>query len=360
VATDLKEQIQDFMERGIHRLSAQEAVGRPRGGEDSFPYGGRRRQARLGAIAAGVAVFACAGALVATQVVGSPGSPRRPSAGRAQTVLTAAALRHMANASRLALAHSGRVVVHSRQTGDRVLQNTSTQVITFSGTNWNDSFSEVLPGIDGSRPTTQSAINRVVNGRAYDYFVASDGKRWYHVTGPDAVNSMHIPDPRTLLAELAPAARFVLAGHTVLDGVMVTRLVATDPGALPKLDNLQIWPGGRITAATVWVDGSGVVRQLSLTSARLMRVVVASRSEKQQRLLREMLARIRKLVVSRHLSVDVATRLVAKTPLGRELTSDRIFTPQLIRTNTTVSFTEVGRPQVIKVPAGAVTISSVG
>jgi hypothetical protein len=361
VAADLKDQIQDFMERGVHRLSARDAVGRPRGGESPFPHGGSRSKARLGTIAAGVAVLACAAVLTATQLSGSPGTPRHVFGHSGRVVLTAATLRHLASASRLALARSGRVVVHSREISNGVLQNTGTDVITFSGKDWNDSFSEVIPGLDGSPASTQSAINRVVNGQAYDYFVAIDGKRWYHVTGPDAIASMNIPDPRGLLAELAPAARFAVAGHAVLDGVAVTKLVATDPAALPALNNVQIWPGGTISMAAVWVDASGVVRQLSVSSTRTVHGVIGPRFSKQRKLLREMIAVIQRLR-SRHLSTAAARKIVSGSRLGRELRKDRIFAPQLIRVATavTVSFTDIGQPQVISVPAGAVRISSVG
>jgi hypothetical protein len=361
VTTDLNEQIQLFMERGIHRLSAPEAIGGQSAGEGTFPNKSGTRRGRLGAIVAGVAALACAGALVASQLGGAPGARRQASIRKAQAVLTAAVLRQVATASRLALAHSGRAVVQSRTVQNGVLQSTGTDVITFAGKNWNDSFSEVLPGVGGAAATTQSAINRVVNGQAYDYFVAIDGKRWYHVTGPDAVASMNIPDPRKLLAELAPGARFVADGKTVLGGVAVTKLVATDPAALPAQDS-ALWPAGTVTAAAVWVDAHGVVRQLSLSGTQLVHGFIAPRSAEERELLRQMFARVQQLEKTQHLGVEAAKRIVAASPLGRELKKDRIFSVQLIKVATavTISFTEIGQPQLIKVPAGAITISSVG
>src|ERR1700746_1830090 len=112
--------------------------------------------------------------------------------------------------------------------------------------------------------STHSATNRVVNGQAYDYFVAADGLAWYHDTGPNAVNSMHIPDPRKLLAELAPDASFVKAGDTTMSGVPVEHLHATVRAALPAIDLPNLWNEGKLTALDVWVDASGVVRKISL------------------------------------------------------------------------------------------------
>jgi hypothetical protein len=362
VGTDLNQQIHEFMERGIHRLAAPEAIGRQSAGAATFPDKSGSGRGRLGAIVAGVAALACAGALVAGQLGGPTGARRHAPPRKSQAVLTAAVLRQVATASRLALARSGRAVVRSRTLQDGVLQSTGTDIITFAGKNWNDSFSEVLPGVGGAAAMTQSAINRVVNGQAYDYFVAIDGKRWYHVTGPDAVASMNIPDPRKLLAELAPGARFVAAGKTVLDGVAVTKLVATDPSALPALDSM-LWPGSTITAATVWVDRSGVVRQLSLSGTKRVHGVLAGpKFERLRALIRQLAARVQQVAASKHISYAAAGRIVSDSPLGRELKKDRIASVQLIKVTTTVtvSFTDIGKPQVIKVPAGAVRISAVG
>lgn len=349
------------MERGIHRLDAREAVGRPSAGAPSFPSESGSRRRRLGAIVAGAAAVGCAGALVASQLGGTPSARRQAPPRKTDAVLTAAALAQVATASRLALAHFGRAVVQSRTVQDGVLQNTGIDVITFSGRNWNDSFSEVLPGVGGAAATTQSAINRVVDGQAYDYFAAADGKRWYHVTGPDAVASMNIPDPRKLLAELAPTARFVVAGRAVLDGIPVTKLVATDPAALPALDNVQIWPGGTITGADVWVDAAGVVRQLSLSGVRRVHGVIGPKFAAQRKLLQQMLARAQRLEASRHISAAAALRIVAGSPLGQEIKKEGIGVQLIsVATTVTVSFTEVGQPQTIRVPAGAITVSAVG
>ena len=213
---DLTDQIHALMERGIQPLSADEVARRHAAGVTTFPAKGFRRRLpspRIAAVTAGAAAVACVAALVASQAGGSGGPAAARTAvaspaAKAPAVLTAAYIQHVASASRLALAHSGKAVIRSRQTLAGVVQQTGTDDITFDGANWNDSFSQSFPAAGGQRASTQAAINRVVNGQAYDYFVAADGLAWYHDTGPNAVNSMHIPDPRKLLTELAPGAGF--------------------------------------------------------------------------------------------------------------------------------------------------------
>ena len=129
------------------------------------------------------------------------------------------------------MAHSGKAVIAYRdyQGG---MQDSGTEDITFSGRNWN-LVMRFPPGSEGAE--SYDVVNRVVNGQAYDFFIANHGLRWYHVTGRYAVSSMHIPDPRLLLRELAPTARFVLAGNTVANGQRLEQLRATDPRRLRRL-----------------------------------------------------------------------------------------------------------------------------
>lgn len=358
---DLKDQIHDLMQRGTYPVSAELIMGRDRGTAAGSPRVPRswRTPGRVAAIAAGFVAVACAGAVAVTQL-GGPARSAGPAPGRKPAVaLTAAYVRHLASTSRLALAQSGRAVVRSQQAQDGVLQNTATYDITFNGQNWNDAFSEVMAGLGGQPATTQSAVNRVVNGQAYDFFNAVDGTRWYHVTGPDAVSSLKIPDPRDLLAALAPAARFVAAGHTVLAGVPVTRLVATDPAAVPT-GTSTIWPAGTVTAFTVWVDNSGVVRQLSVASADQVHGVIGTLPESERKLLQEFLAKIAQVEASQHVSSAQAARIVAATPLGQQVRKERLTQLITLATTTTVDFSGIGQPQVIQPPVGAIPISAVG
>jgi hypothetical protein len=360
MTTDLKDQIHLLMERGIHPVSADDIAGRQSAGTTLFPLNKARpalRPGRVAAICVGVAAVACAGALVAAQP-GGPGSPARAGAGRrAPAVLTAAVVGRLVTASRVALAHSGRAVIDSRESLDGVLQQASTEDITFSGTDWNDALRE-----DGQPATIQSAINRVVNGQAYNYFIAADGLAWYHDTGPNAVARLSIPDPRLLLRELAPGARFVEAGRIVLAGVAVRELKATSLRGLPRLNMPDIWPAGKVTSLEVWVDARGVVRQLSVAGAQTVRVWGYPDNPRKQRLLRQFLAMVRQLARKRHISTSGAIQLAKSSALGEQLKKHQVF---LVRqatdaTTITVRFVDIGQPQVIRVPANAIPAYGLG
>ncbi len=342
MTTDLNDEIRDFMERWLHHVSAAEAAGHSSRGAATFPARGFRRGAartRRAVIAAGTAAIACGGGLVATQL-GAPGSPARPQHG-SQSVLTAAYVRHLASASRVALARAGRAVIVTQSTQDGVSQGTATSDITFSGRDWNDSFSEVLPGSGGTSGTTQSAINRVVNGQAYDYFVAAKGLAWYHDTGPNAIASMAIPDPRKLLTELSPAASFVRAGHATVDGVRVAHLQATDLSGLPSLQLGNDTPDGRLTSLDIWADSTGVVRRMSvttsLTSPNGYFKILPKATPGEIKALRKHGVKVFQITKSGGQRVTV------------ELMTDG--TSHVVQATVTATFLDIGQPQIIRAPA---------
>lgn len=342
MTTDLNDEIRDFMERWLHHVSAAEAAGHSSRGAATFPARGFRRGAartRRAVIAAGTAAIACGGGLVATQL-GAPGSPARPQHG-SQSVLTAAYVRHLASASRVALARAGRAVIVTQSTQDGVSQGTATSDITFSGRDWNDSFSEVLPGSGGTSGTTQSAINRVVNGQAYDYFVAAKGLAWYHDTGPNAIASMAIPDPRKLLTELSPAASFVRACHATVDGVRVAHLQATDLSGLPSLQLGNDTPDGRLTSLDIWADSTGVVRRMSvttsLTSPNGYFKILPKATPGEIKALRKHGVKVFQITKSGGQRVTV------------ELMTDG--TSHVVQATVTATFLDIGQPQIIRAPA---------
>jgi hypothetical protein len=351
MTTDLNDEIRDFMERGLHHVSAAEAAGHSSHGAATFPARGfrlRAGRARWAVIAAGTAAIACAGGLVATQL-GAPGSPARPHHG-SRPVLTAAYVRHLASASRIALADAGRAVIVTQSTQDGVSQGTATSDITFSGRDWNDSFSEVLPGSSGASATTQSAINRVVNGQAYDYFVAANGLAWYHDTGPNAIASMAIPDPRKLLTELSPAASFVRAGYAAVDGVRVAHLQATELSRLPAVQLGNDTPDGRLTSLDIWADSTGVVRRMSVTTSQTSPngyfKILPKATPGEVKALRKRGVQVFQLTKSGGRRVTV------------ELMTDG--TSHLVQTTVTATFLDIGQPQVIRPPAHSYETHGVG
>jgi hypothetical protein len=367
MASELKDEIYVLMERGIQPVSAadvasQSAAAGPFPHKDGRPALWSRRTVTIAAAAGCAAVFVAAVFVAAGLVgdgLGTTDRPVRPgSAAKAPVVLTAAMLHHVTSASRLALAEAGRAVVNSRETLGGVLQQTDTDDITFDGRNWNQSFTVATPAADGQPASRESAINRVADGQAYDHFVAADGLAWYHVTGPDAVASLEIPDPRVLLRELAPAARFAKDGTSVLDGVTVTRLTATNTSGLPALNSPGIWPAGTISALTVWVDGKGVVRQVTVTGTQTVRVGMLVSGACAGQKLTQFLARVRDLEKRDHLAPAQAMMREKFSALGKELCKEHLVGPKTEAdvTTMTIRFAGIGQPQVIRAPADAIRV----
>ncbi len=367
MASELKDQIYVLMERGIQPVSAadvasESAAARPFPPKYLRPARWSGRTVTIAAAAAGCAAVFIA-AVFATGLVGAGlGNTARPvrpgSPAKAPVVLTAAMLRHVTSASRFALAQSGRAVVNSRETLGGVLQQTGTDDITFDGRNWNQSFTVTTPAAAGQPASRESAINRVVDGTAYDYFVAADGLAWYHEVGPDAVSNLAIPDPRALLRELAPAARFAKEGTRVMDGVRVEKLTATNVAGLPTLNSPDIWPSGTIGALTIWVDGNGVVRQVTVTGTEPVRVGMLAPGAGVRRRLTQFLAGVRNLQKREHLAPAQAMQRMKFSVYVRILLRHHL---EIIRTEAsvttmTIRFTGIGQPQVISAPAHAIRV----
>jgi hypothetical protein len=335
---DLSDQIRALMEHGVSTVPAAAALDRA---TLARPAGLRARAPRLtvrrvAAASAGVAAVGCASALAVT-LLAAPAGQRSAGHHQGSMVLTAAMVRHMASASRLALAHSGRAVI-SFSSGENGQQlGSGTEDIMFSGQNWN-LLMRFPPGQEGAE---RYVINRVVNGQAYDYFTANHGLTWYHVTGPTAVSSLHIPDPRLLLRELEPTARFVVAGHATVGGTEVTRLRATQPGVL-RLTNLpSVAPSGRLTTLTVWVDSRGVVRRMSMTASERQTAFVRIHRDWHGRPAIE-----QRTETVRGRKVRILETWAAN---ARALTQTEIST-------VTVTFSDIGKPQVIRAPRHAITV----
>lgn len=217
----------------------------------------RRRRALL----AGTGLTAtAAGTALAVALATGGGQPQAVQ--KSSAVLTAAMVRHVASASALALATSGRAVTRYRTSQDGAPQVSGTDDMTFAGKNWNDSLSQSFPASSDGPASSQHAVNRVVDGTFYLFTIGANGTwEWIRDTNPSGHPNVAVPDPRKLLAVLTPAAKFEVIGHQTVDGVELTGLRATDLRHLPRLDALsRILPGGHVTALTVWVDGHDVVR----------------------------------------------------------------------------------------------------
>jgi hypothetical protein len=347
MTTDLKNQIHDLMERGVLPVTAAEAVSRAGRRPVPFPVRSIRRH-RTVTVAAGLTAAAGAVALVVTQAGGVARPASRPPA-----IVTDSYVRHLATASAVALAQSGRAVIVRRTQGGPT-PGTDTDEISFSGRNWNDSFSEALAAQGGLPPTRESAINRVVDGQAYDYFVADHGLAWYHEVGPDAIESMAIPDPRTLLAELSPEARFAVAGYSTVGGIRLVHLRATRLTGLPAIQLGNATPPGRLTSLDIWADGNGVVRRMSLTTSQVISVGMLNPGQLPKGAHAGPASRLAKIAAIRRWLAKELTARRRRHPIEIKVGSGKSgMTTQIQRTSMVVTFLDIGQPQVITVPAHA-------
>jgi hypothetical protein len=221
--------------------------------------------------ATGVAAAASVGALAVAAVAVSQATGGKATPQRA--VLTAATLRHLAGASQAAMT-SGRADIDWAGSGSARVS----QQIAFGGGNWNDVIHQ--SGFSPARHTprgvgaltsvwTGKSVSRAVDGQQYHYPAIACQPRphfaagWMRVTVPGGAGALDIPDPRTLLQVLSPSAGFVRDGFTNVNGVRLEHLYATTPGAVPvkPLDPIiQSEPSSpRLSALDLWTDPSGVV-----------------------------------------------------------------------------------------------------
>lgn len=264
--TDLPAMIRDCVDGGARPISLGEVTARAVATERGARPMPVRRAALLGATATGVAAAGIAGALVASQAGGG-------SAAGPRTVLTAAMLKQVANASRSAMT-SGRARIVTDTGGSTLIQQ-----VTFDGANWNDVMNPGMPIRIHRAPHvitwTGESIDRVVDGRDYHYpaFAFKPAPHmvpeWMRIIAPGAAASANIPDPRTLLSVLSPSAGFAADGYAIVDGVRAEHLRATTPAAVP-LRPLNPLIGTEpdnplLSALDLWVGPSDVVLKARFT-----------------------------------------------------------------------------------------------
>src|SRR5262249_38367570 len=113
----------------------------PAGPAGAGPGPAPPRRARLprGAVLAGTGLTAAAAAVAVAVLVATTGGTGTPPGGRARSpvLLTAAMVHQVASASRSALARSGQATVSYTSSQNGVPGDSRTDVIPFSGTNWN-------------------------------------------------------------------------------------------------------------------------------------------------------------------------------------------------------------------------------
>lgn len=272
MTANLSDQIRELIDTGARPISASEIMARPPVAARLDPVAARpkRRFRRRAAIAAGLA----AGAAAAITVALAGGGTDRESARHVGTVITAAMVREVAAASGAALAQAGHLRITysyvSSFGGRPAGRDAGTEDLTFNHKDWNDAIAQ-------TSPPKYWAVNRLVGGRLYYYGPGFERHRgdplhWYRETNRHVIRTRaaeSAPDPRRLLRVLAPAARFVRAGHQIIGGVRVEHLHATRLTHLSGLNALNAGsPIGPLTSLDVWVDDHGVIRRMHLTSQK--------------------------------------------------------------------------------------------
>jgi hypothetical protein len=317
-------------------------------------------------VLAGAGLTAAAAAVAVAVLVASAGGTGTTPGGRTRgpVVLTAAMVHQVASASRSAFARSGRATVISTSTVNGVPGDTSTDVITFSGKNWNDVIYQTSPGAGAQPGRSPTAINRIVHGQLYLYIAARTRRlQWYHDTNPSGHPSVNIPDPRTVLRALEPSARFEIVGYQVIGGVRVKELRATDLSHLPGQGRLvgNFAAGGHVTTLEVWVDGRGVVHRLSLISEQIHKVWSLSAYNIRHRphgpLIitvpnKAMAAKLKGKLHRAHGAPRVVIRIA---PPGSGAPHREVQVNRL-----TVTFSAIGQPQRISAPAHAIPVYGQG
>ena len=139
--------------------------------------------------------------------------------------------------------------------------------ITFSGRNWSEDLATTVPS-ETLQPVN-SLVSRIVDGQGY-YTANVHGRWvWVHDPHPDdpGLDATDLPDPRTLLSRLTPAARFQAAGDQMRGGVRLTVLRATAPGRVNSFRWLPgLYPGTLpVVSLEVWADRQQVVHHLAIT-----------------------------------------------------------------------------------------------
>jgi hypothetical protein len=295
---------------------------------------------------AGGAVLATAAAAAAVTVAAllPGGGVTRPPTGRpapgsnAPRLLTAAMIQHISSSSSEALARSGTAEVTTTSTFGSLVQPADTTAVTFSGQDVNYSIST------GPAPN-DTAINRIVDGQLYLYIIGPDlQKHWYHDTAPDAAVSLAFPDPRTLIEDLTPQAGFEVAGQASVNGVELTHLRATNLSGLGRAA-LGGYVNGTVSSFDVWVDSDNVAEKIAITSSTEGYAFSGAPPGHNAS------CPSGNFVLKKS---DGSTQTVpAQKALG-------CSPPTAIRSSTEIEFANLGTPETITAPAGAIDQQGLG
>jgi hypothetical protein len=202
----------------------------------------------------------------------------------------------------------------------------TTTDVTFSGQNVNYT---VVSNGSGAKGVQE----RVVDGQVYVFVEGPDLQmHWYHETQPGAEAGTSFVDPRTLLQAVSPSAGLENLGQEWVAGVELTHLRATTPGAIGQMGIPDV--SGTVKSFDVWIDGDNVVHQMTVSAASGN--ILCSRSAP-------------RVSPQADESVGGVTTLPGGNPVPAGVTC-----AYATATTTEISFSNLGAPETVTVPPGAV------
>lgn len=311
----------------------------------------RRRRWRttstVAASAVAASVLALSGVAVGWEAVHGSGhavaTGRRTAPKMTTTVpkltLTAMDVRLIAARS-VAAASTGTAEVTQTSSMNGEAQAGYTTAVTFSGQNIDEQITSVPEPPGSSKSFTTD--DRYVDGQFYIYTPGpNDVAEWLHDTNSAGdAPAMQFPDPRTLYSAISPSAQFAADGTTTMNGETVTHLVADDPSAIsdPALESLA--PQGTLTSFAIWVDREDVVQQIAFSTSSTGRV-----------------CQFKPLGSAGAQDRGSKTDNVLNAPAGKATAA---CGSETTTTNTTITFADLGIPQSVTAPVGAVDFSGKG
>jgi hypothetical protein len=292
------------------------------------------RRSRQVMVASGVAASVLVvGALAIVGVrTFNPGSVTKTTAqDPAHAILTSFEVKKI-SAKSSAAASSGTAEVTQTSAQNGVPQAGYDTAVTFSGQNIDEKITAV-PEPSGSAKSF-TTDDRFVGGQFYIYTPGpGDVLEWLHDTnsGADAA-SMQFPDPRTLYGAINPAAQFTVDGTTTMNGEAVTHLVAADPSAIDSsaLGNLAV--DATLTSFEIWIDANDVAQQMALSTSQ----------------------------TNQACQLGPLSEYGTKTATFKSLKNAKRCGLMTTTSNVTVTFANLGVPQSVAVPQGAVNYSGEG
>jgi hypothetical protein len=318
---------------------------------------------------AAAAVVLAGGAIAWVTVTSAPTPPRheaRNGAAHAKALLTASEIRQIVSHSTVA-ASSGTAQVTEETSEAGTPQTDNSIAVTFDGQNIDEKITVVAEPPGSAQTFTTD--DRLVDGQFYIYTPGpGDVLEWMHDTdSANDVASMQFPDPRTLYGVISASAQFEVAGTTTVDGATLTRLVALDPAAIDAsaLGNLA---QGTLSSFEMTVDGNDVVQQMTFGSAENEQVCRFTGSAGQLKHLLEKefpASGGQTIEFSRLLRKEGALAIargggaVRLTPAAgpRAATS---CGPQTFSSQVSIAFANLGQPESITAPQGAINYAGKG